>query len=143
MRKDATREVYAIGGTCHQCNVTRPGGENGKKVGDRSEAPAITRPGTRGDRRCRQFPVATVQPTIGPVEVFQALAGQDKDAEMKARFEKVAKDLSDNEDKINAELLAAQGEPMDVGGYYLPDDDLAEKAMRPSPTFNAIIDGMA
>ena len=47
-----------------------------------------------------------------------------------------------NEEKITAELLAAQGEPMDVGGYYLPDDAMANKAMRPSPTFNAIIDGL-
>ena len=47
-----------------------------------------------------------------------------------------------NEAKITEELLAAQGRPVDVGGYYLPDDSMAEKAMRPSPTFNAIIDGL-
>ena len=40
------------------------------------------------------------------------------------------------------EMLAAQGSPVDLGGYYLPDDGLTEKAMRPSPTFNAVIDGM-
>ena len=43
---------------------------------------------------------------------------------------------------LTEELLAAQGSPADVGGYYLPDDAMAKKEMRPSPTFNAIIDGM-
>jgi isocitrate dehydrogenase len=50
--------------------------------------------------------------------------------------------LAENESKIVAELLAVQGEPMDVGGYYLPDEELASKAMRPSPTLNAIIDSL-
>ncbi len=72
----------------------------------------------------------------------EALAEQTKDAELQARFAPVAKALKDNEEKIAAELLAAQGEPQDVGGYYLPDDAMVKKAMRPSPTFNAIIDGM-
>jgi isocitrate dehydrogenase len=39
-------------------------------------------------------------------------------------------------------LLAAQGSPVDIGGYYIPDDAITENAMRPSPTFNAVIDGM-
>ncbi len=73
----------------------------------------------------------------------QALAAQTRDAAMQARFAPVAEVLAANETKIVEELLAAQGEPMDVGGYYLPDDIMANKAMRPSPTFNAIIDGMA
>ena len=72
----------------------------------------------------------------------QALAEQDKDASMKARFTKVAEDLKKNESKITSELLAAQGAPVDIGGYYLPDAKMAAKAMRPSATFNAIIDGM-
>jgi isocitrate dehydrogenase len=72
----------------------------------------------------------------------EALAEQTTDAELQARFAPVAKALKDNEEKIAAELLAAQGEPQDVGGYYLPDDAMVKKAMRPSPTFNAIIDGM-
>ncbi len=71
-----------------------------------------------------------------------ALAEQDKDSELKARFVKVAAQLKENEEKINAELLAAQGNPVDVGGYYLPDDNLAEKAMRPSATLNSIIDSL-
>ena len=66
----------------------------------------------------------------------QALAAQDKDGEMKARFAAVAEKLGAAEATITAELLAAQGEPMDIGGYYHPDDEAAEKAMRPSPTFN-------
>ncbi|HHQ47834.1 MAG TPA: NADP-dependent isocitrate dehydrogenase [Acidobacteria bacterium] len=72
----------------------------------------------------------------------QALAAQDDDPELKARFEPVAKELAEKEAVIAQELLAAQGQPMDVGGYYLPDDAMAERAMRPSPTFNAIIDGI-
>ncbi len=72
----------------------------------------------------------------------EALAAQDKDAEIKARFVKVAKELQENEAKIVAELLAAQGKPADIGGYYLPDPEKATQVMRPSPTFNAIIDGM-
>ncbi len=72
----------------------------------------------------------------------QALADQNDDAELKARFEKVAKELAENEEKINEELLAAQGSPADIGGYYLPDDEKATKVMRPSATFNAIIDAM-
>ena len=54
----------------------------------------------------------------------------------------VARALAENEAKIAEELLAAQGSPVDLGGYYMPDEGLAEAAMRPSPTFNAIIDGM-
>lgn len=72
----------------------------------------------------------------------QALAAQNKDETLKARFTEVAKALEENEAKINEELLAAQGKPVDIGGYYMPDDQKATKAMRPSATFNAIIDAM-
>jgi len=72
----------------------------------------------------------------------QALAAQDKDAALQARFAEVAAKLEANEAVIAEELLSAQGQAVDVGGYYLPDDAMAEKEMRPSPTFNAIIDGM-
>jgi len=72
----------------------------------------------------------------------QALAGQDMDVSMKARFTKVASELEQNESKIAEELLAAQGEPVDIGGYYLPDPVKITSAMRPSVTFNTIIDGM-
>ncbi len=72
----------------------------------------------------------------------EALAAQTKDAELKARFAKVAKAMQDNEAKINDELIGAQGKPMDIGGYYLPDFDKASKAMRPSATLNAIIDSL-
>jgi len=73
----------------------------------------------------------------------QALAEQTKDADLKARFTKLAKDLTENEDKIIKELNAAQGKLVELGGYYKPDDNLAEKAMRPSATFNAAIDAIA
>jgi isocitrate dehydrogenase len=72
----------------------------------------------------------------------QALATQDGDQEMKARFAGVAKALGDNEEKINGELIAAQGSPVDMGGYYQPDEVKTSCAMRPSSTLNAIIDSL-
>jgi isocitrate dehydrogenase len=73
----------------------------------------------------------------------QALAQQTQDKNLAARFAKIAKDMADNEAKISAELLGAQGKPVDVGGYYHPDDAKASKAMRPSQTLNAIVDAIA
>lgn len=73
----------------------------------------------------------------------QALAQQTQDKNLQARFVKIAKELEQNEAKISTELLAAQGKPVDVGGYYHPNDAKASKAMRPSPTLNAIIDAIA
>jgi isocitrate dehydrogenase len=73
----------------------------------------------------------------------EALAAQDKDKELKARFADVAKKLGENAARIDQELLAAQAKPQDIGGYYDPDPAKTSKAMRPSPTFNAIIDAIA
>ncbi|NWF72481.1 MAG: NADP-dependent isocitrate dehydrogenase [Nitrospirae bacterium] len=73
----------------------------------------------------------------------QALAQQTHDKNLQARFVKIAKELEQNEAKISAELLAAQGKPQDVGGYYHPNDAKASNAMRPSPTLNAIVDAIA
>jgi len=72
----------------------------------------------------------------------KALAAQDEDRELKQRFTPVAAALEANAGKISQELLAAQGKPVDIGGYYLPDDAKCAAAMRPSVTLNAIIDGM-
>ena len=72
----------------------------------------------------------------------EALATQDDDPSLKDRFGRFAANLKDNEDTINDELLAAQGEPVDVGGYYRPNDDLADKAMRPSATLNAALESL-
>jgi len=69
----------------------------------------------------------------------QALAAQNKDKEVQARFAALAKVLGKNEAKITAELIAAQGKPVDMGGYYLPDFDKISKAMRPSAKFNAAL----
>lgn len=66
----------------------------------------------------------------------EELAAQDKDDELKAQFIELAKDLSENEDKINAELIEAQGKPQNIGGYYHPSSEEASKAMRPSFTLN-------
>ena len=72
----------------------------------------------------------------------RALAAQDQDKALKTRFTEVMKRLAANEAAITAELLAAQGQPVDIGGYYRPDPPRTERAMRPSETFNAIIDAM-
>jgi isocitrate dehydrogenase len=72
----------------------------------------------------------------------QALAAQDEDAELKERFTPVAAQLAANEAKIAAELIECQGSAQDIGGYFQPDDARAEAAMRPSATFNAVIDGL-
>ncbi len=72
----------------------------------------------------------------------QALAAQETDQALKTRFTGVADALATSETQITTELLAAQGQPVDLGGYYRPDPVLAEKVMRPSATFNLIIDSL-
>ncbi|MBC8317220.1 MAG: NADP-dependent isocitrate dehydrogenase [Desulfobulbaceae bacterium] len=72
----------------------------------------------------------------------QALAEQSKNAGLQARFAKVAQALGDNEKKIVDELNAAQGQPVDISGYYRPDQQKTEQAMRPSATLNAIVDAL-
>ena len=72
----------------------------------------------------------------------EALAEQNEDAELKAKFAEVAAQLKNNETKILEEIAAAEGKATDIGGYFMPNDDLATKAMRPSATMNAIIDGI-
>ncbi len=72
----------------------------------------------------------------------QALAAQDDDAEMKARFESIAQKLKENEVAIAEELIAAQGKPMDIGGYFKPDDIKTHTAMCPSETLNSILGGI-
>src|SRR5437870_1881705 len=73
----------------------------------------------------------------------QALAEQTQDKNLQAPLAKVANQLEQNEAKITAELLGAQGKRLDMGGYYHPDRDKTTKAMRPSPTLNAIVDAIA
>ena len=69
----------------------------------------------------------------------QELAAQTEDKELQAKFAGLAKSLTDNEQKIVDELKAVQGKPVDIGGYYKPSEDLVQKVMRPSATFNAIL----
>jgi isocitrate dehydrogenase len=69
----------------------------------------------------------------------QALAAQTKDAQLAARFKPLAETLAKNEAKINGELIGAQGKPVDIGGYYLPDSAKTSAAMRPSATQNAAL----
>ena len=73
----------------------------------------------------------------------QELAAQRDDPELAARFAGLAESLAANEATIAGELLAAQGAPVDLGGYYMPDDALATRAMRPSPTFNRLLEAFA
>lgn len=69
----------------------------------------------------------------------QSLAAQDKDEELKKHFSEIAGKLSSNEEKILQDLIEAQGHPVDINGYYYPDEDLTSKAMRPSETLNKIL----
>jgi isocitrate dehydrogenase len=73
----------------------------------------------------------------------QELAAQSDDADLAARFAPLAERLAADEATIVAELAAAQGQPVDIGGYYHPDLDLVAAAMRPSATFNAAIETLA
>ncbi|MCP2088761.1 UNVERIFIED_ORG: isocitrate dehydrogenase [Paraburkholderia sediminicola] len=73
----------------------------------------------------------------------EALAAQTDDAALQAQFDGVAKAMADNEAKIIEELGAAQGKPVDIGGYYRPNVELTSKAMRPSATLNKIVDAVA
>ena len=70
----------------------------------------------------------------------QALAAQDDDAELKDKFTEIASALTENEDDIVKEMIAVQGSPIDIGGYYNPDFSKVSAAMRPSATFNNIMD---
>ncbi len=72
----------------------------------------------------------------------EALADNGSDAALAEKFSTVAKALVENEDTITAELLAAQGAAVDIGGYYQPNEELASATMRPSKTLNAIIDAI-
>ena len=72
----------------------------------------------------------------------QMLAKQTKDAELQARFAEVARQLTENEENIVQELNEAQGQAVDIGGYYRPDGAMTAGAMRPSATLNSIIDSI-
>ena len=73
----------------------------------------------------------------------EALAAQDKDADLKAIFSPIATEFIANEAQINGELIGAQGKPQTIGGYYQPNPELTSKAMRPSTTFNTILAKLA
>lgn len=72
----------------------------------------------------------------------RALAAQESDLELQKHFEPVARQLSEQESQIINELNAAQGTETDIGGYYQPDANLVDRAMRPSQTFNSVIDSI-
>ena len=73
----------------------------------------------------------------------QALAAQTRDKDLQAHFAPLAKTLTENEAKINAELIGAQGKPVELGGYFRPDAEKASRAMRPSATLNAALASIA
>ena len=70
----------------------------------------------------------------------RALAAQTKDTDLQVRFTRVAQELSDNEAVIVDEMISCQGEAVDLGGYFMPEPEKVSATMRPSATFNAIID---
>ncbi|HBH34181.1 MAG TPA: NADP-dependent isocitrate dehydrogenase [Psychrobacter sp.] len=72
----------------------------------------------------------------------QELAAQDEDTELKAQFAPVAENLAKNEEAIVKEMNEVQGKPVDIKGYYFADDSLAKSVMRPSQTFNQVIDSI-
>ena len=72
----------------------------------------------------------------------QELATQNEDVQLAAAFAPVAKALAENEEKIVGEMIAVQGKPVDIGGYYRPDVKLVEKVMRPSATLNGIMSSL-
>lgn len=100
-----------------------------------SEAKSPSRKVNEIDNRGSQFYLAMYW--------AEALAAQTKDTDLAAKFTPVAKALRENESKICNELLEAQGNAVDIGGYYFPDTDKVVNAMRPSKTFNSIIDALA
>ena len=73
----------------------------------------------------------------------EALGRQTQDTSLRDRFAPVSQQLADAEATILAELNAAQGSPVDLGGYYQPDTEKVASSMRPSPTFNAVVDGIS
>ena len=72
----------------------------------------------------------------------EALAGQSDESDLQSQFSGLAQTLRDNEEKIAQELIAAQGKPVDLDGYYLPSVEKASAAMRPSQTFNQALDNL-
>jgi isocitrate dehydrogenase len=72
----------------------------------------------------------------------QELAAQKEDAGLAAHFAPLAKTLADNEQKIVAELLEVQGKPVDIGGYFKPDEAKVKAVMRPSATFNSALEAV-
>src|SRR5690625_7882699 len=73
----------------------------------------------------------------------QELAKQSEDTELATAFRPIAKELTDGEEQIAQELIAVQGKPADIGGYYRPDPVKADAVMRPSATFNRILEAIS
>ena len=84
-----------------------------------------------------RLPAATPNPRTA-----EELAAQTADKDLQSRFAPLAKTLTENEQKIAAELAAVQGKPVDIGGYYMPDLKKLSAVMRPSATFNAALDSV-
>jgi len=76
------------------------------------------------------------------LEHGKQFSAQSADADLAATFKPIAESLTANESKIVAELLAVQGNPVEVGGYYKPDNAKADAALRPSATLNGILAGV-
>ena len=102
---------------------------------------------TRKEKQSREFitllPHLSVTEFIGVAQLLgvELWEKQNEDAELKATFTKVASELKNNETKIVAELVS-KGNPIDIKGYYHPSSEAITAAMRPSVTFNGIIDAI-
>ena len=89
------------------------------------------------------FPDPQLGSSAGTAAPEQLTAAQTDDAELAAKFAPIAEALGEKEQRIVEELIAVQGEPVEIGGYYRPDPELVAGVMRPSETFNEIIASIA
>ena len=109
-----------------------PGSSPTPSTGRPARSSTRTSPRAAGSARSTTAAATSTSRCTGP----RSSASQTDDAELAAAFAELAKALRGNEDAIIAELLAVQGSPADIGGYYRPDDDQAAAVMRPSKTLN-------
>ena len=112
----------------------------------RANTPGITHPYNLTRETCCAPPrtlLSTPKATFHPSRSRSTRGSQSEDMDLKTRFANVARKIAENEKKILEEVRGTEGKPVDIGGYYHPDPKLVSNAMRPSTTFNAIIDSMS
>ena len=142
LRWDSLGEFLALGASLEDLSI-KNGNRKIKVLADALDT-AITRLLTAGKSPSRKVHYIDNRGSHFYLALFwaEALAEQDVDLDLKSQFREFAKELMEKKLMIRKELLTAQGEPVDIGGYYHPDDEKADAAMRPSPIFNQILGGM-